>query len=346
MPPAVLTKWPESPRVRWNESRTGGFLPGVGQFVIAPGVTAASGTQFSVDPATNNTLWKPSRNRPRPRWISTRQMITDTMALIPQLPENLSAIVGVARSGMLPASLLATALHLPLYALDQERGLVRDVGHGWRLNERPRGPGPVLVMDDTTGSGRSLRMTQRALGRCSGCPFKVSDVITASVYCNPESNLKPDLWAVELHLPHLLEWNFANSIVTTVSAFDMDGVICHDAESGGTPGTPLYMPRREPVRIITGRLEQHRDVTLAWFRKWNVRVAKLTMKPNDDGRGFAEYKAEHLKQFAATAHERPFGPPTFFESCPQQAKRIAELSGVMVVCPATGEVHGPEGCWL
>jgi len=350
MATAVLTKYPESPRVRWNDDRTGGFLPGVGPFVLAPGVQPmsppAQTSLIPVDAATNNTLWTPSRNRPRPRWISNRQLVADATSLIVQLPANLTAIVGVARSGMLPASLLATALHLPLYALDQERGIVRDIGHGWRLNDRRKGHGTALVIDDTTGSGRSLRMTQRALGRCSGCPFRMSEVITASVYCNPESNLKPDLWSVELHLPHLLEWNFANSIVTTVSAFDMDGVICHDAESGGEPGTPLYLPRREPVHIITGRRERHRAATLAWLQHWNVRVASLTMKLLDDQREFAEYKAEHVKRFAATAHERPFGPPMYVESCSRQARRIAELSDVMTVCPATGEVYGPESCWL
>jgi hypothetical protein len=28
--------------------------------------------------------------------------------------------------------------------------------------------------------------------------------------------VKPDLWAVDLYLPHILEWNFANSIVSQV----------------------------------------------------------------------------------------------------------------------------------
>jgi hypothetical protein len=73
----------------------------------------------------------------------------------------------------------------------------------------------------------------------------VSRAIPASDCCNPGRPLKPDLWAEDLYLPPILFWNFANSIVSQVCAFDLDGVICHDAESGGEPGTPLYLPRRQ-----------------------------------------------------------------------------------------------------
>ena len=65
-----------------------------------------------------------------------------------------------------------------------------------------------------------------------------------------------------------------------------------------------------------------------------------------DWERIAAYKSEAVNVFAATANERPFGPPMYVESCSRQAARIAESSGVMVVCPASGEVLGPEGCWL
>ena len=156
---------------------------------------------------------------------------------------------------------------------------MQDIGHGWRMREHQHRDGSVLVVDDTTGSGRSLRMTQQALSRCTSCTFRRTKDILASVYCNPESPLKPDLWVEDLHLPHILEWNMFNSIVTSVAAFDLDGIICHDETTGGVPGTPLYLPRREPVHIITGRPGRNRRITLAWLAKWGVQVASLTMGP-------------------------------------------------------------------
>jgi hypothetical protein len=159
------------------------------------------------------------------------------------------------------------------------------------------------------------------------------------------ARLLPDVWVENLYLPHILEWNFPNSIVTAVSAFDLDGIICHDEHSGGSPGAPRSLPRRQPIHIITGRREAERMGTLAWLDRWGVQVASLTMMGDGDRRPIADYKGEAVRRFAASAHTRPFGPPMYVESCPQQARRIAELSSVMTVCPATQEVHGPEGCW-
>lgn len=276
---------------------------------------------------------------PRPRYVTCQQLAADTLRLVPKLPHDLSAIVGVARSGMFPASLLAMTLHLPLYALDQS-GCVRPCGHGWRLGRRGRvEKGPVLIVDDTVGSGTSLAKTRPIAIR------HFRRMICAAIYANPLASLLPDLWVESLNLPHVLEWNFPNSIVTAVSAFDLDGIICHDEHSGAKPGAPRTLPRRQPIHIITGRRESDRMGTLAWLDRWGVQVASLTMMADGDRRLIAEYKAEAVRRFAATAHTRPFGPPMYVESCPQQAKRIAALSGVMTVCPASQEVYGPEGCW-
>lgn len=281
--------------------------------------------------------------RKRPRWIRTTDLVRDATLLSSRIPHDVVGVIGVARSGMLPASVIATLHHLPLWSLDQESGELVHAGHGWRLRGSDRPLGKMLLVDDSTGSGRSLRMSREALADRG-----ITDYLTAVIYRNPESAERTDFHAVVLTLPHFLEWNFTNSIITTASAFDMDGIICHDGESGGEPGTPLYLPRREPVHIITGRREHGRKATLRWLERWGVEVASLTMKPMDDERSFAEYKAEAVAAFAAAAFttHRPGGAPAFFESCPHQARQIASISGVMTVCPRTGEVHGPEGCWL
>lgn len=59
--------------------------------------------------------------RPRPRFISTTQLVPDALRLLSQLPPERSAVMGIALSGILPASTLATALHVPLYRLNQDR---------------------------------------------------------------------------------------------------------------------------------------------------------------------------------------------------------------------------------
>ena len=136
-----------------------------------------------------------------------------------------------------------------------------------------------------------------------------------------------------------------NSIVTKMCAFDLDGIICHDETTGGVPGTPLYLPRREPVHIITGRPQRDRKVTLGWLARWGVLVASLTMGRWDEcpeWEEIAEYKADAVRRFAVTAHDRPFGPPMYVESCPRQANRIADRAGVLTACPANAELLMPD----
>jgi hypothetical protein len=49
-------------------------------------------------------------------WITTRQLIDDTAWLCGHLPGDIDAVVGVARSGLIPAQQIACMRHLPLLA--------------------------------------------------------------------------------------------------------------------------------------------------------------------------------------------------------------------------------------
>jgi hypothetical protein len=69
---------------------------------------------------------------PRTQFVTTAQLIADTQRLVSRLPRDFDAVVSVARSGLLPATVAATELHLLLYTcgvLDQG-GLVPPVGAG------------------------------------------------------------------------------------------------------------------------------------------------------------------------------------------------------------------------
>src|SRR4051812_30935758 len=68
---------------------------------------------------------EPSRPVPVPRstppeWISTARLARDATLLAGLLPLDVAGIVGVPRSGLIPAAIVATYLHLPLYELTAE----------------------------------------------------------------------------------------------------------------------------------------------------------------------------------------------------------------------------------
>lgn len=282
----------------------------------------------------------PPNPNPAPRWVSCEDLMRDTIRLASMLPLDITDVVAIPRSGMLPAATIASLLHLPLWVLT-ESGPAR-VGEGmrgrlagWpaRLGSRP------VVIDDTIYSGSALTEARKRMAD--------SRAVYAVVYARSEAAYHADVFAETLNDPHLLEWNIANSgvlIGQSLSTFfgggvalDIDGIILHDAASGGEPGYPYLVPRwlAAPL-LITGRAEADQAVTERQLRSLGVRWDRLVLRPAgvaDTEEAIAEYKAS---VFGASACG------LMVESSPEQAERIAELTGKPVACPRTRRVYQKE----
>lgn len=283
-----------------------------------------------------------------PRFISLGQLGNDARRLASMIPSDAKGIIGIARSGLTPATMIAQMLHLPLKVLRQHLHgkdySIEDAGSGWRLTGNTGGRGPWVIVDDTVMSGNSFRYSMPAVAH-------LGEVITAAVYVNPHARIKPDLIAVDLPWPHLLEWNMFNSVMTPSMAVDFDGILCHDCPGGSDDDGPRYLEFLRntkplyPVRkihiplIVTARLEKYRGETVDWLSKHGMAANRIVMGPwkNLAERSFekvCQHKARHFVEFARQRH--PVKPPMFVESCPHQARRIADISGGLVVCPAAG----------
>lgn len=281
-------------------------------------------------------LWMQSEKCPvgrwhRPQWVTTEQRIKDTRMLMRMLPINTSAIIGVARSGLAPATEIAMMLHLPLYVLDQEGRTIREAGHGWRLTEARPLTGPWVAVDDSFASGRSKAMGMEIIANSPITRGK--EIKWAVVYTNPESSQQPDYAAVSCHAWHLFEWNFSNSGYVKESAWDIDGAIF--TEGPEKAGLPLLLPRRGKVPlIVTGRLESQRQGTEDQLRNAGIVWDRLEMFPGsladrDQPMAISRHKANHYLSSECK---------WFVESCPIQAREIAGLTGKVVICPTTAEV--------
>lgn len=273
----------------------------------------------------------------RLEWISTAQLVADTIVLAGKLPANVIGVAGIPRSGMLPAAIIATQLHLPLWQITEEGQLVR-LGHGSRgraLGFAGTG-GPIAVIDDTVYGGAAMRKVRAAVNGLSA--------VFCAVYVRPEAKSAVDLFGRLLSSPHLLEWNIANNgpfagfaadrSYGSGIACDFDGIFCHDEESGGPIGSQYMVPRTHSCRlIVTGRRERDRAVTESWLRANRAKWERLEMLPDDaDGslEGIAEHKAKH---YAAS------GCGFFLESEPAQAELIAKAARKPVICPRAGKVY-------
>lgn len=281
-------------------------------------------------------------------WVTTARLAADAVVLAGRLPVECGGVAGIPRSGMLPAAVIATHLHLPLYELT-ECGRLNRLGHGSRgrvLGFRPAADGrtgPLAVVDDTVYGGGAMT-TARAHMERLGRP-----AVFAAVYARPEAAGAVDVFARPLPSPHLLEWNFANNgpfsgraanpVYRSGMALDLDGIIVHDAESGGPLGAPYLVPRSFPCRLIaTGRPERYRVETEAHLRRIGVGWERLEMLPDGTPVGL-EYIAQHKARHYA-ASQCGF----FVESDPVQAELIFRMVGRPTICPRTAQVWPSAAC--
>jgi adenine/guanine phosphoribosyltransferase-like PRPP-binding protein len=282
------------------------------------------------------------------RFVRSSQFQFDILNLVAKIPPDITAIAGVARSGLSAATMLSMYLHLPMVTIRQTMGDVIQTGNGWRLggtkHVNPRTE-KIIVVDDTVMTGNSLKAIKPLIDREFG------NAVYAAVYVNPKALLKPDIWSVDLPWPHILEWNVFNSILSPSAAMDFDGILCHDCPPGSDDdgakylefirnAKPLYMPRRCPIPlIVTARIEKYRADTEEWLRRHGIRWNRLVMHPaatlaERRRDNIAAYKARHYAAWAAK-HKATPGPIIFFESEDGQAREIATLSKLLTICPHT-----------
>jgi orotate phosphoribosyltransferase len=246
-------------------------------------------------------------------------------------------IVGIPRSGMIPASILATYLQLPLATLE---GYCAGIIHG-RSGKPVQGLSRILLVDDTSNKGGAM---QRAVGMLG--PKRPKSITRLAVY-GPYQVEDPaqiiDVWFEDCRGPRAFSWNMAKHARLRRWGFDFDGVLCRDptsAENDDGPrylefmrgAEPLFMPTRPIGHIVTGRLEKYRPQCEDWLGRHGIEYAQLHMMP------FAS-KAERMAHGGRGQWKagiaREVGVEMFVESCPKQARIIAERAQIPVFCTGT-----------
>lgn len=276
----------------------------------------------------------------------TYQNLVDTCLndLIPKLSKmNVSGIMGVPRSGYLPASICATSMNLPLYNIygDQTKVAhsISEFG-GYRMGNYKQKLGKIVVLDDTVFSGDTIQTLKGRFG---------DEYHYAALYVNPNRKNSVDVFAKELDEPHLLEWHFFNSDHVENTLFDLDGVF--------SPNIPLkhmesddkyeeYISKADPIfhrlpkmfkckGIVTARLDKFKKVTEEWLNRHGIKYDFLSMYPTEkrdirDANHVEEagkYKAEVYKNSNARF---------FMESEKAEGVVIRKMSNKLVILPNDG----------
>jgi len=267
------------------------------------------------------------------------QIILKRLSIIPR---DFDLIVGIPRSGMLPANLLALYLNKPYTDLNSFLN-----GHIYKAGARGqffdiKEFKKILVVDDSIASGSAILKCKESL-KDYGEEFSIS---YCAIYVIPGKEKMVDYYFETVPLPRYFQWNIFNHTTLEKICFDIDGVLCIDpSEDQNDDGPkyidfilnapPLYIPGSKIGTIVTSRLEKYRPQTETWLKNNNVKYNKLVMLdlPNKEARQKANSHGDHK---AKTYKEN--GYILFIESSLSQAVEINKITKKPVLCTENFEM--------
>ena len=297
--------------------------------------------------------WKPGDLR----FLKIEDLAKDSMKLIQYIPPDCKGIVGTIRGGLIPATILAECMQLPLLGFSGSNLVpLTSAGRGRILPSNAKGK--YFAVDDSVHQGFSVKRLRKLLG---------GNAVYAAVYVRPDSANLVDYYA-EIVKWHFFEWNIFNN--STVNGgqqipdmkggigFDWDGIFSPDVDYSKDARhidendeqviewirncKPRYIPRlSECPLVVSYRLERHRKHCEEWLSKWGIKVRNLvlfngTFKERESWfspAGIAKHKGEAFKN----SHCK-----LFFESDSRQGQVISNTARKVVINPNNGDIFYPR----
>lgn len=277
-------------------------------------------------------------------YITYAQLAADVTTLNARLPRDIVGVVGIPRSGMLPAAIFAQLRHIHLGCYPDFLNNGFWLGCGARLSgDAVPYRGKVLIIDDSASRGNALRQSREVW---TGRTANLFEPIWAVVYKTGGLDLGGALHGVELPPRRYYEWNLLQHPGAGDFMLDIDGVLNLDLLAPDNDGelyaaalrnaVPLHLPHVKIGALVTCRLERWRAETEAWLSRAGVRYGKLVMHPakTAEERRWAGncgyWKGSVYRKHPATV---------FVESSAHQAPAIAAASGKPVICLEDGRSY-------
>lgn len=272
-------------------------------------------------------------------FVPYAELVRDALALARRFePGKVRGVLGVPRSGMIPASIIAQELGCHLGDVDTFASTGSFHRPGRRFDWASRIEGPILVVDDSVHSGAAMREAREIL--------EGAEMATACVYLRPGMEAEVDVFARRLASPRLFGWNWTASVLLSRCLTDLDGIICTDSDVFDDDGPeyeqalrdvrPLHLPRRRLRGIVTARLERWRDLTVEWLDVHGVDRKRLEMAPFPR----AAVRRQHGNaRWKASVYADDTDALLFIESSRPQAKEIARRTERPVLCLPDEKVY-------
>lgn len=272
---------------------------------------------------------------------SYADLSADIASNIMRVPRDVDLIVGVPRSGMIPAYILGQFLNLPVISLSEFVAGVPPTASSTRQLNAPV-HGKILLVDDSVDTGAAMARAVEAAAKL----IPPERIRSLAIYYSHGKHR--DIGLVLAEQPRVFQWNYRNHSIAQRSCYDLDGVLCVDPpESENDDGPryiefirtakPLYIPKYPILTIVTSRLEKYRPQTEDWLRAHGVRYKTLRMLDLPSKEERQRLKA-HVP-FKADVYSYDRDAVLFIESDPAQAAAIAAATAKPVICCGDDSFH-------
>lgn len=275
-------------------------------------------------------------------------LLCDIKSNIDKLPNNIDLVVGIPRSGIIPAYMIGLALSRPVCSINEFiSGNYKTIAtHRVKLSNNIKN---VLIVDDSVNLGNAVNKIKKIIEQAG--LDKNFNITYAAVYFSPGADKFVDVAMQFCPQPRMFQWNYLNHGNLQNAALDIDGVLCIDpTDEQNDDGKkyqefllnakPLYIPQYKVAALVTSRLEKYRPETEQWLKDNNVQYDKLYMLENKTAE---ERKNEGLHgKHKAHIYKKLNTCNLFIESEPHQAAEIAQISGKLCFCSKTDELFGME----
>lgn len=258
-----------------------------------------------------------------------------------KIPHDIDLVVGIPRSGLMAANMVALYLNKRLSDIDSFiNGRIFNCGDCRSSMVKYSTVKKVLIVDDSVRSGATINKAKKKLTSfVNSYEFLYYTPIATSI-----GTTFVDYYSEIIDDKRVFEWNLFHHPLINNTCMDMDGVLCCNPEEDDDgpkyikfimTAKPLLCPTTTIDTIITCRLEKYRNLTELWLKEHNVKYTNLIMLNLPDKKSRlqwgknGEYKGYYYKKSPNSL---------FIESSKCEASIIASISGKPVFCVETNEL--------
>lgn len=254
-----------------------------------------------------------------------------------KLPEGIDLVVGIPRSGMLVAPMIALNLNIKFCDIS---AFMENKKLGYGLTrvtktedlEYPHQAKKILVVDDSVSSGTSMVQVKELLE-----PFLDDfDITFGAVYACKNGKNFVDTYLEMVPHPRYFEWNLMHRKEASTFCVDIDGVLCFDPSREQNDDGENYKkfmlevdqlahPSMELGYLVTSRLEKYRPETEEWLASKGIKYKELYM--NDLPSAAERQRLGRYATFKAEVYKSLPDSRLFIESEEWQARDIAKIAG-------------------